>query len=116
MPASRSALGSCTGSSSRRRARRTSPSGWDRIPCLFGRADTFRKHRKHLPTELDIALDHLETLSLCASHKAQRTSRPCTPAQPKHQILITPALHTAGSFLGDFRTPETLHDSRTTAL
>jgi integrase/recombinase XerD len=33
MPASRSAPGSCTGSSSRRRARRTSPSGWDRIHC-----------------------------------------------------------------------------------
>jgi len=32
-PASRSAPGSCIGSSSRRRAPRTSPSGWDRIRC-----------------------------------------------------------------------------------
>jgi site-specific recombinase XerD len=31
MPASRSAPGSCIGSSSRPRAQRTSPSGWDHI-------------------------------------------------------------------------------------
>src|SRR5580704_10024390 len=33
MQASRSAPGNCTGSSSRRRAQRTSTSGWDRILC-----------------------------------------------------------------------------------
>ena len=78
---------------------------------LLGRADTCREHRKHLPTDLDIGLDRLETLSQCASDEAQSTSPPYTPAQPKHQIPISNALHIAGSFLGDFPTPDGVRNS-----
>ncbi|MGD0764124.1 MAG: hypothetical protein ABR929_13215, partial [Roseiarcus sp.] len=39
------------------------------------------------------------------------TPRLPTPAQPKHQIPISPALHTAGSFLGDFPTPDGVRNS-----
>ena len=50
-------------------------------------------------------------LSRCASNQAPSTSRPSTPAQPKHQISMSRALHTAGSFLGDFPTPEGVRNS-----
>lgn len=49
--------------------------------------------------------------SRCASNQAPSASRPSTPAQPKHQIPISPALHTAGSFLGDFPTPDGVRNS-----
>ena len=78
---------------------------------LFGRADNCRDHRNHLPTDLDIGLDRLETFLQRASNNAQRTSGPYNPASPKHQIPIRPALHTAGSFLGDFRTPNGIRNS-----
>jgi hypothetical protein len=32
-------------------------------------------------------------------------------AQPEHQIPISPGLHTAGSFLGDFPTPDGVRNS-----
>jgi hypothetical protein len=61
--------------------------------------------------DLDFGLDRLQTLLQCASNKVLRTSRPYTPAQPKHQIPIRPTRHTAGSFLGDFRTPNGIRNS-----
>ena len=48
---------------------------------------------------------------VAAFDEAPRASRPAAPAQPKHQIPISPALHTAGSFLGDFPTPDGVRNS-----
>ena len=78
-----------------------------------------RQARRSLPRSLetsrhspsDIGRDRLETPSRCASDQAQRASRPPAPAQPEHQIPISPALHTAGSFLGDFPTPDGVRNS-----
>jgi hypothetical protein len=77
------------------------------VPC----ADPCRHRRKRLPALPDIGRDRQEMLSRCASNQAPSTSRPSTPAQPKHQIAISRALHTAGSFLGDFPTPEGVRNS-----
>jgi hypothetical protein len=59
----------------------------------------------------DVGRERLDIFSLCASNEAQRTARPRAPAQPKHQIPITRALHIAGSFLGDFPTPDGVRNS-----
>jgi hypothetical protein len=59
----------------------------------------------------DIGRDRQEMLSRCASNQAQSTSRPSTPAQPKHQIAISRALHIAGSLLGNFPTPDGVRNS-----
>jgi len=74
-------------------------------------ADPCHDRRKWPPTVSDIGRDRPEMFSLCASDKAQRTSPPCNLAQPKHQIPISSALHTAGSFLGDFPTPDGVRNS-----
>jgi hypothetical protein len=50
----------------------------------------------------------------CAPGRIQSSAEHFTtvhPAQPKHQIAISRALHTAGSFLGDFPTPEGVRNS-----
>src|ERR1019366_1916720 len=59
----------------------------------------------------DIGRDRLETLSRCAPAEARCTPRPPTLAQPKLQIPISRGLHTAGSFLGDFPTPDGVRNS-----
>ena len=76
----------------------------DRLARVVRRADPCHDRRNGQPIASDIGRHRLETLSRCVSDEAQRTSRPPTPAQPKHQIPISRALHTAGSFFGDFRT------------
>jgi hypothetical protein len=74
-------------------------------------ADPCRHRRKRLPALPDLGRDRQEMLFRCASNQAQSASRPSTRAQPKHQIAISRALHTAGSFLGDFPTPEGVRNS-----
>jgi hypothetical protein len=69
-------------------------------------------HRRNAQSiAFDIGRDRLEMLSRRAPDPAQRTSRPPTPAQPKRQIPIGRAPHTAGSFLGDFPTPDGVRNS-----
>jgi len=70
------------------------------------RVDLCRDRRNSQSIAFDIGRDRLEPRSRRAPDPAQRTSRPPTPAQPKRQIPISRALHTAGSFLGDFPTPD----------
>jgi hypothetical protein len=85
-------------------------------PVSSGTPNPCRDRHKVRSKASDVGRERLDIFSLCASNEARRTSRPYNPAQPKHQIPISPDLHTAGSFLGDFRTPtasETLHESRT---
>ena len=74
-------------------------------------ADPCQARRNGQSIAFDIGRDRLGTLSQCASDPAQRTSRPPTLAQPEHQIPISSALHTAGSFLGDFPTPDGVRNS-----
>jgi hypothetical protein len=74
-------------------------------------ADPRQNRRNRQSIAFDIGRDRLETLSRCAPDPPQRTSRPPTPAQPEHQIPISRALHTAGSFLGDFPTPDGVRNS-----
>jgi hypothetical protein len=82
-----------------------------RLARVVRRADPCRDRRNGPPIVSDVSRLCLETLSRCASGEAQRTSRPPTPAQPKHQIPIRRALHTACSFLGDFPTPNGVRNS-----
>ena len=74
-------------------------------------ADPCQDRRNGQSIAFDTGRDLLETLSRCASDPAQRTPRPPIPAQPRHQIPISRALHTAGSFLGDFPTPDGVRNS-----
>ncbi len=82
-----------------------------RLARVVRRADPCRDRRNGQPIVSEVSRLCLETLSRCASGETQRTSRPPTPAQPKHQIPIRRALHTAGSFLGDFPTPNGVRNS-----
>jgi hypothetical protein len=83
----------------------------DRRARVVRRVDLCRDRRNGQSIAFDIGRDRLETLSRRASDPAQRTSRPSTPAQTKRQIPINRALHTAGSFLGDFPTPDGVRNS-----
>ena len=75
------------------------------------RVDLCRDRRNGQSIAFDIGRHRLETLSRRASAPAPRTSLPSTSAQPKRQIPINRALHTAGSFLGDFPTPDGVRNS-----
>jgi hypothetical protein len=83
----------------------------DGPPRVISITDPCQNWRDGQAIAFDIAHDRLETLSQFASDPAQRTSRPHIPAQPKHQIPISRALHTAGLFLGDLPTPDGVRDS-----
>jgi len=82
-----------------------------RLARVVRRADPCHDRRNGQPIVSDVSRLCLETLSRCVSGEAQRTSRTPTPAQPKHQIPIRRALHTAGSFFGDFRTLASVRNS-----
>ena len=82
-----------------------------RLARVVRRADPCRDRRNGQPIVSDFSRLCLETLSRYASGEAQRTLRPPTPAQAKHQIPIRRALHSAGSFLGDFPTPNGVRNS-----
>ncbi len=70
-----------------------------------------RNPRSDLPTAWNFARARSARPSRCAFNQAHRASRPPKTAQPKHQIPIDSGLHTAGSFLGDFRTPNGIRNS-----
>lgn len=78
---------------------------------IVRRVDLCRDRRNGQSIAFEIGRDRLETLLRYAPDPAPRTSRPSTPAQPKRQIPISRALHTAGSFLGDFPTPDGVRNS-----
>ena len=77
----------------------------------FRRRDPGRNPPNGPPKAWNFARERLAKPSRSPSNQAQRTSRPPTPAQPKHQIPIGSGLHTEGSFLGDFRTPNRIRNS-----
>jgi hypothetical protein len=78
----------------------------DRPVRVVSTADPRQNRQNGQSLAFDIGRDRLEMLSRCASDPPQRTPRLPIPAQPKRQISIRRALHTAGSFLGDFPTPD----------
>jgi hypothetical protein len=83
----------------------------DRRARAVRRADLCRDRRNGQSIASDFGRDRRAILSRCAPAEAQCTPRPPTAAQPKHQIPISRALHTAGSFLGDFPTPDGVRNS-----
>jgi hypothetical protein len=64
--------------------RQTTPRAPTVEPALSLALIPARHPRKHPPALPDIGRDRQEMLSRCASNQAQSTSRPSTPAQPKH--------------------------------
>jgi len=83
----------------------------DRRARVVRRADLCRDRRNGQSIAFDIGRDRLAILSRCAPAEAQCAPWPPAPAQPEHQISISRALHTAGSFLGDFPTPDGVRNS-----